>query len=84
MDNLLKISGGTVYQASAQKLASGLKAIENKIPGPIVIARLVQKAIAAKKPRTRYAGGYMAKPALFMKKLLPDRMFDKMMLSQIK
>jgi short-subunit dehydrogenase len=84
MDNLLKISGGTVYQASAQKLASGLKAIENKIPGPIVIAKLVRTAIDAKKPRTRYAGGYMAKPALFMKKILSDRMFDKMMMSQIK
>ncbi len=84
MDNLLKSSGGTVYQASARKLASGLQAIESKIPGPIVITRLVQKAIDSKKPRTRYVGGYMAKAGLFMKKILPDRLFDKVMLSQIK
>jgi len=29
-------------------------------------------------------GGFMAKPAMLMKKILSDRMFDKMMMSQIK
>jgi len=45
---------------------------------------LVRKAIEAKKPKTRYSGGYMAKLGLFMRWLLPDRLFDKMMLSQLK
>jgi hypothetical protein len=43
----------------------------------IVIAKLIEKAITAGKPKARYSGGYMAKPALFAKKILSDRMFDK-------
>lgn len=84
MDNLIKTSQNTVYWSSAQKLAAGLQAVENKVPEPVVIARLVQEAINAKRPKTRYVGGYMAKAGLFMKKILPDRLFDKMMLSQLK
>jgi len=84
MENLIKSSGGTEYGTLAKKVAGMVSAIDDKVPGPGIIAKLVKTAIAAKKPRTRYAGGYMARPALFMRKLLPDRMFDKMMLSQIK
>jgi len=49
-----------------------------------VIVDLVRKAIEAKKPKTRYHGGYMAGLVLFMRKVLPDRMFDKMLMSQLK
>jgi NAD(P)-dependent dehydrogenase (short-subunit alcohol dehydrogenase family) len=84
MENLVKVSGGTEYAPMAKKLAAMLGSLEGKIPGPGVIAQLVKKAIAAEKPKTRYAGGYMAKPALLMRKLLSDRQFSKMMLSRIK
>jgi NAD(P)-dependent dehydrogenase (short-subunit alcohol dehydrogenase family) len=84
MDNLIKISGGTEYAPLAKKLAVMLNSIDDKVPGPGVIARLVKSAIDARKPKTRYAGGYMAKAALLMRKLLSDRQFSKMMLSQIK
>ena len=84
MTHLEKSSGGTVYETQAKKFASGMAAVDNKVPGPDVIARLVKQAIDAKKPKTRYLGGFMAKPAMLMKKVLSDRMFDKMMMSQIK
>jgi NAD(P)-dependent dehydrogenase (short-subunit alcohol dehydrogenase family) len=84
MTNLEKISSGTVYGPMAKKFAGGLSAVDNKVPGPDVITRLVKQAIGAKKPKTRYSGGYMAKPALLMRKILSDRMFDKMLMSQIK
>ena len=84
MTHLEKSSSGTVYEAPAKKFASGMAAVDNKIPGPDVIARLVKRAIDAKKPKTRYLGGFMAKPAMLMKKVLSDRMFDKVMMSQIK
>jgi NAD(P)-dependent dehydrogenase (short-subunit alcohol dehydrogenase family) len=84
MENLIKISGGTEYAPMAKKLAAMLGSIGDKIPGPGVIARLVKSAISARKPKTRYAGGYMARPALLMRKLLSDRLFSKMMMSQIK
>ncbi len=51
---------------------------------PKVIAGLVSKAINSNRPKTRYAGGKLAKPLLFMRWLLPDRMFDKVIMSQVK
>jgi short-subunit dehydrogenase len=84
MDNLIKTSGDSVYGSLAKKIVNTLKAADNKLADPIVIVKLVQEAIGAKKPKTRYSGGYMAKLALFMRKILPDRTFDKVMLSQVK
>lgn len=84
MTHLEKSSSGTVYETPAKKFAHGMAAVDNKVPGPDVIARLVKQAVDAKKPKTRYLGGFMARPAMLMKKILSDRMFDKMMMSQIK
>ena len=83
-DNLNKISGHTVYKDLAIPFAQLLAVIDDKVPGPGVITELVRKAIEAKKPKTRYSGGYMAGVALFMRKILSDRLFDKMMMGQVK
>jgi NAD(P)-dependent dehydrogenase (short-subunit alcohol dehydrogenase family) len=83
-DNLNKISGHTVYKDLAIPFAQSLAVIDDKVPGPGVITELVRKAIEAKKPKTRYSGGYMAGVALFMRKILSDRLFDKMMMGQVK
>jgi NAD(P)-dependent dehydrogenase (short-subunit alcohol dehydrogenase family) len=63
----------------ASKATSG-----DKAPEPVVIAALIKKAIEAKKPKTRYVKGFMAKPIMLAKKLLSDAMFDKVILSQFK
>jgi len=84
VDNMMKISGNTAYKQLAEQFSKSLTSIEDKVAEPIVIVELVRKAINAKKPKTRYAGGYMAGVALFMRKILPDRTFDKMMMSQLK
>ena len=84
MYNLLKKSDGTVYQPMAKSFLNGLKDVEDKVSDPIVIVNLVRKAISAKRPRTRYSGGYMAGPILFMRKILSDRAFDKMLMSRLK
>jgi NAD(P)-dependent dehydrogenase (short-subunit alcohol dehydrogenase family) len=83
-DNLVKNSGDGVYKKLVDSFSKGLKMADKGSPEPIVIVNLVRKAIEAKKPKTRYAAGFMAKPALFMRWLLPDRAFDKIMLSQFK
>ena len=83
MDNLVKVSGGGVYDKMVNKLAGVLNGIEAKNAEPKVITDLVKQAINAKKPKTRYSGGYMAKMALFMRALLPDRTFDKFMMGQL-
>lgn len=83
-DNLIKNSSGTVYREMAEKFIKGLRQTVDKNAKAIVIAKLIEKAITADKPKARYSAGYMAKPALIAKKLLSDRMFDKMIMSQVK
>jgi short-subunit dehydrogenase len=41
-----------------------------------VIAEAVAKAVAARRPRTRYRVGYGARPLIFLSQILPDRVFD--------
>ena len=51
---------------------------------PEVVARTISKAIKARRPKTRYAMGKLARPLLFMRKYLSDRAFDKIVMSQVK
>ncbi len=70
-------SGSTAYSETAQ----GFKKISEtfkKQASPKVISDLVMKALRAKKPKTRYSAGTAAKPMLFMRKILSDRMFDNL------
>jgi len=83
-DNLVKTSGSTFYSSLVQTFNGAFRSTEAKNAEPIVIVNLIRKAITAAKPKTRYSGGYMAAAALFMRKILPDRAFDKMLLSQLK
>jgi len=84
MDNLVEKSGNTIYADLIKGVTNRMKNVHTHVAEPEVITKLVKYAIETKKPKTRYSGGYMAKPALFMRWLLPDRMFDKMLLSQLK
>ncbi|MEP6464820.1 MAG: oxidoreductase [Parafilimonas sp.] len=83
-DNLIKNSSHSVYRTMAEKFADGLKQTLHKNAKATLIARLIEKAIKAKKPKARYVAGYMATPALLAKKVLSDRMFDAAMMSQLK
>ena len=49
-----------------------------------VITDQVMRAITARRPRTRYVAGAMARPLMYMRRLLPDRMFDRVLMSQLK
>ena len=83
-ENLAKVSGNTVYRDSANK---HIKMFENMYKNgsePIVIASVISKAINSKRPRTRYAAGAGAKLILFARKMVSDKIFDKMVLSQMK
>ena len=43
---------------------------------PSVIADAIAKAVTARRPKTRYATGYGARPMIFMHDVLPDRAYD--------
>jgi len=83
-DSMTKMSGNTAYKSITEKFAKAFKATENKNPEPVIIAELIKKAIEAKRPKARYSAGYMAAPALFMRKILSDRLMDAMIMSQVK
>jgi NAD(P)-dependent dehydrogenase (short-subunit alcohol dehydrogenase family) len=84
-ENLLKTSGNTAYKNLAQKHAKVLINADGKMGSdPIVIAKVIKKAVDAARPKTRYVAGAMAKPVLFLRKILSDRMFDRFFMSFIK
>ncbi|PAM93753.1 short-chain dehydrogenase/reductase [Flavobacterium sp. IR1] len=75
------------YALMAKKMADSINnsnSLNGKASNPIIVSNIIAKAIKAKRPQTRYTIGYLAKPLLFVRWLLPDRFFDKLMLSQFK
>jgi short-subunit dehydrogenase len=84
-EKLMKVSGDTVYKSKALKHVKMLEMMDDKLGSPpIVIAKAIRKAIFAKHPRTRYAAGGGAGMLLFFHKILPDKVFDWILLSQLK
>jgi hypothetical protein len=52
-------------------------------PNPSVIARLVSKAVKTRKPHPRYVAGKYAKPMINIRKWFGDRLFDRVIMSQM-
>lgn len=84
LTSLEKISGHTAYQNLAAKTHNVFNQNTDKLPEPLVIAKLIKKGIEAKHPKTRYAGGYMASPLLLLRKILSDKLLDRLIMSQLK
>lgn len=84
IENLVRVSGNAAYKDMAKGAEKSFRRTEANNAEPIVIARLIKKAIEVSKPRTRYAGGNMAKPLLFLRGILSDRVFDRLIMSQTK
>lgn len=78
-ENLTNTSGSGAYAEQAKKTARRMTEMytSDRLSSPDVIGRVVRRAVTAKRPRTRYAAGFMARPSLFMRKVLSDRMFDR-------
>lgn len=81
---LTKVSGNTPYSNLASKHIKMFERFYLRSSNPAVIARVIVKAIHAKNPKTRYVAGSGAKLILFARKIVPDKIFDRMVLSQMK
>jgi len=84
---MLDRSGTGPYAKLAHSMASSLRdsyTKPNASSPPSVIANVIAEAITAKRPKTRYAAGKMAKPLMFIRKYAGDRLFDKAIMSQVK
>ncbi|MFF0034941.1 oxidoreductase [Streptomyces mirabilis] len=77
-DNLRKTSGDTAYAVQADAMAESLgsESTARRSSPPSVIADTVAKAVTARRPRTRYAVGFGARPLIFLRRALPDRAYD--------
>jgi short-subunit dehydrogenase len=79
-DNLRATSGQGPYAEQANAMAASLDA--SSTPGywlasrAGVVAKAVTKAATARRPRTRYAVGFGAKPLIWTRRLTSDRAFD--------
>lgn len=83
-DNMMVASDNSPYTPLAKKHSIFLnKFMKKHASHPRVIAKVTAKAIEAKKPKTRYYAGAGARTSLWARKLLSDRMFDKMLLGQL-
>lgn len=83
-DSLKKVSGDTAYKALAAKVHNSFTKVSTRAPEPIVIAETIRKAIESKNPKARYSAGNMASALLLMARLLPDKLMDKVIVSQFK
>lgn len=79
-ENLRKASSNGAYAQAANKTADNMvRTYSGKQPTPSsVIARCIGRAVAAKRPRTRYLIGFSAKPMVLIKRIFGDRMFDRL------
>ncbi len=87
LEPMLKRAGKGPYQKLAQSMANATKSSYEKkglTSAASVIAKVIVKAVQLNKPKTRYAAGKFAKPLIWVRKYLSDRIFDKMIMSQIK
>lgn len=80
VDPLLKRSGDGAYAGLAEKMAAATRNTfaSGKASPPGLIAGVLVKAVASERPKTRYVAGFLAKPMILARRLLSDRMFDRM------
>ena len=78
-EHLKKSSEKGAYADATNKAAKSMKEMYSgsRLTDSIVIAHTIVKSVTVKKPKTRYLVGYGAKPAVFMRRLVSDRIFDK-------
>jgi len=85
-DNLLKTSGHGPYIRYAEAIATLIDKFYSgkKLTSPETIADVIIESINAAKPRPRYIATRDARGFILLKWLLPDRMFDYLLLRMMK
>ena len=80
-DHLEETAEGSAYASQIKAVANSMRSesTNKRQSPPSVIADTVKKIVTARKPRTRYVVGFAAKPLVTLRRLLPDRAFDRLM-----
>ena len=85
MDPMLERSADSDYAEMTKSVAKATKRTytPKNASDPSVVADVIAKAVRKEKPKTRYVKGKMARPLMFIRKYLGDRIFDKAVMSQV-
>ncbi len=85
LQNISKFSAKGAYSTLTSKLVIATRKIYEKGKGSnaMVIAKTVEKIVNTSKPKTRYRVGFLAKPMVWIRIFLGDRIFDKIVMSQV-
>lgn len=81
MGPMLARSGEGPYADLAQGLAQTSRRTRGSPPS--VVARAITRALKAKHPRPRYVAGHLARPLMWTRKWLGDRVFDRLLLTMV-
>ena len=78
-------SGNSAYSEMARSVESSSKRAYAPGAGspPSLVAKTVSEAIHAKRPKTRYTVGKLARPLIFVRKWFGDRLYDKLILGAL-
>jgi short-subunit dehydrogenase len=81
-DNLVKTSSKGAYAEKAGMASKAFysEATAKQSSPPEVVGKAVVKAATTRRPKTRYAVGFGAKPLLAVRRLLSDRAWDSLIL----
>ena len=79
-ENLRKASASGAYAGQGGKTANKLTKMYtgSGLTEASVIAKTILKGVTARRPKSRYLVGYMAKPGVFARIVLGDRIFDRL------
>ena len=74
------MSGGSAYAELAKRHARLLATADTSslASPPEVVARTIVRAVSARRPKIRYVTGGGARTFLFLRKILSDRMLDRL------
>jgi NAD(P)-dependent dehydrogenase (short-subunit alcohol dehydrogenase family) len=79
-EGLMRASGSGAYAAQAERHAAMFETADtsNLASPPDVVAKTILRSVQARRPKTRYATGGGAHLILFLRRILTDRMFDRL------
>lgn len=85
LQNISKFSSKGAYASLTEKLVTATKKMYDSGQGSktSIISSTISKIVAAKKPKTRYRVGLWAKPMVWLRIYLGDKLFDKIVMSQV-
>ncbi|MDN7675548.1 oxidoreductase [Burkholderia oklahomensis] len=83
---MLERSGNGPYAKMAAAVAAATKMLyqDGRGSDPQVIVDVIVRAVRARRPKTRYVAGRFARPTMFARTWLGDRIFDKLVMLAMK